>query len=99
MAEIIKECDNCKHVMTDTESFPCNRCKRNAVDKWEPMPKTTNADKIRSMTDEELADMLHNIGSYVENGNPLIDIYIGNNKTTVDDSFGFILEWLQSEAE
>ena len=61
--------------------------------------KETNADKIRAMTDEELADMLHNIGSYVENGEPLIDIYIGEKKSTVDDSFGFILEWLQSEAE
>ena len=51
------------------------------------------------MSDEELANMLHNIGSYVENGEPLIDIYIGENKSTIDDSFGFILEWLQSEAE
>lgn len=59
-------------------------------------PKT-NADKIRSMSDEELADMLHNIGSYVENGEPLIDIYIGEDKTTIDDSFGFILEWLMAE--
>lgn len=59
----------------------------------------TNADRIRSMTDEELADMLHNIGSYVEDGEPLIDIYIGENKSTIDDSFGFILEWLQSEPQ
>ncbi len=59
--------------------------------------KKTNADKIRSMSDEELADMLHNIGSYVENGEPLIDIYIGEDKSTIDDSFGFILKWLQSE--
>lgn len=61
MAEIIKECDNCKHAMTDTESFPCNRCKRNAVDKWEPMPKKNNADKIRSMSDEELAEFLEDV--------------------------------------
>lgn len=61
-------------------------------------PKT-NADRIRSMSDEELADMLHNIGSYVENGEPLVDIYIGEKKSIVDDSFGCILEWLQSKAE
>lgn len=61
-------------------------------------PKT-NADRIRAMSDEELADMLHNIGSYVENGEPKIDIYIGENESTVDDSFGFILAWLQSEVE
>ena len=46
-----------------------------------------------------LADLLHNIGSYVEDEEPLIDIYIGESKTTLDDSFGFILEWLQSKAE
>lgn len=28
--------------------------------------KQTNADRIRSMSYEELADMLHNNGSYVE---------------------------------
>lgn len=59
----------------------------------------TNADRIRAMSDEELADLLHNIGSYVEDEEPLIDIYIGESKTTLDDGFGFILEWLQSKAE
>lgn len=59
----------------------------------------TNADRIRAMSDEELADLLHNIGSYVENEEPLIDIYIGESKTTLDDGFLFILEWLQSKAE
>lgn len=59
----------------------------------------TNADRIRAMSDEDLADLLHNIGSYVEDEEPLIDIYIGESKTTLDDSFGFILEWLQSKAE
>ena len=59
----------------------------------------TNADRIRAMSDEELAALLHNIGSYVENEEPLIDIYIGESKTTLDDGFVFILEWLQSKAE
>lgn len=57
----------------------------------------TNADKIRNMSDSDLADLLHNIGSYVENGEPLIDIYIGDDKTTIDDSYGHILEWLATE--
>ena len=72
----------------------CNSCSGYRF--YRPM---SNADRIRSMSDEELADMLHNIGSYVENGEPFIDIYIGEKKSTIDDSFGFILEWLQSEAE
>lgn len=57
----------------------------------------SNGDRIRAMSDEELADMLHNIGSYVEDGNPMIDIYIGDDKSTIDDSFGFILDWLREE--
>ena len=72
----------------------CNSCMGHQF--YKPM---SNADRIRSMNDEELADMLHNIGSYVENGNPLVDIYIGDDKSTVDDSFGFLLEWLQSEVK
>lgn len=89
-------CVGCKYEKESEDSKYCLGCKQNAVDKYEKM---TNADRIRNMSDEELADMLHNIGSYVENGEPLIDIYIGENKSTIDDSFGFILEWLQSEAE
>lgn len=65
----------------------------------ENQERKTNADRIRAMSDEELAEMLHNIGSYVEDGNPLIDIWIGEKKTTLDDSVGFIKEWLQSESE
>ena len=76
---------------TYCDSVPCSL--------KDELPKQTNADRIRAMSDEELADMLHNIGSYVENEEPKIDIYIGENKSTIDDSFGFILEWLQSEAE
>lgn len=59
----------------------------------------TNADKIRAMSDEELADMLHNIGSYVDDGEPLIDIWIGDKKTTLDDSFADVKEWLKQEVE
>ena len=59
----------------------------------------TNADRIRNMSDEELADMIHNIGSYVEDGEPLIDIFIGEEKTTISDDFGSIKEWLQAEVK
>ena len=96
MAEIIKECDNCKHVMTDTESFPCNRCKRNAVDKWEPIPKQTKADEIRAMSDLELSNfikLVHNDGTCRE--------YAVSHGQAFTDMFGNkgVLAWLQSEAE
>ena len=61
--------------------------------------KQTNADRIRNMSDADLADMLHNIGSYVEDGEPLIDIFVGEEKTTMSDDFGSIIEWLQAEVK
>lgn len=59
----------------------------------------SNADKIRNMSDGELADMLHNVGTYVENGDPMIEIWIGDSKNIFDDSFGHIKEWLQKEED
>ena len=53
-----KGCDNCKHDNTRTYEFPCNACILNKIasfDHWTPM---TNADRIRNMTDEELAEFL-----------------------------------------
>lgn len=59
----------------------------------------TNADKIRNMTDEELADMFHNNGSYTENGEPKLEMWVKEKQIIIDDSFGIILEWLKSESE
>ena len=98
MEEIIKECDNCKYVMTDTESFPCNRCTRNSVDKWEPIPKQTNADRIRSMDDEELAE-------FIKFGAPDCSDCCSDFKAgcafSCNHNHGndVIFDWLQSEAE
>ena len=59
----------------------------------------TNADRIRSMSDEELADMLNNNGSYVENGEPKLELWLNEKQIIIDDSFGLILAWLQAESE
>lgn len=49
-------CDKCKHTKKEPTEFPCLECEHNrAVDNFEPM---TNADRIRNMTDEELAEFL-----------------------------------------
>lgn len=61
--------------------------------------KQTNADRIRSMTDEELADMLHNNGSYVKDEEPKLEMWIKEKQIIIDDSFGCILEWLRAERE
>lgn len=62
-------------------------------------PKT-NADRIRNMTDEELAEWLHNIAQYEDaDGEPLVSIYDLDKKEEVElyDSYGNLLEYLQKE--
>ena len=64
-------------------------------------PKT-NADRIRSMTDEELAEWLHNIAHY-ENSEqePMVSIYDLDRKVDIEmyDSYGDLLKWLQKEVD
>lgn len=50
-------CKLCKYENYSIESKECVGCKQNAVDKYTRM---TNADRIRSMSDEELAEFLAN---------------------------------------
>ena len=66
---------NCKHNSNSRDSEPCCRCDS----------RQTNADRIRNMSDEELAEFLsvHNLGLK------------GNDLPMLTDWF----EWLQSEAE
>lgn len=57
----------------------------------------TNADRIRSMTDEELAEWLHNIQPFEKND----DYYIsmageGEQEIYIRDSYGDILEWMKT---
>ena len=54
----VKSCETCAYIGKSENDYPCNKCTRNASDKWKPM---TNADKIRSMSDEELAEWLTKI--------------------------------------
>ena len=90
----------------------CNRCKYKkkceipscVIATWEKCeafePKDSNADRIRSMTDEELAELFSKIdkgwdvicGSY-------ISIKQGVLICGRDDFAKQILKWLQSEAE
>ena len=61
--------------------------------------KETNADRIRNMSDEELARFIRNISVYSEDEEPIIDVCIRETHTTLYNDYGDILEWLQSEAE
>ena len=59
----------------------------------------TNADRIRNMSDEELAIFIHNVSAYSEDEEPIIDVCIRETHTTLYNDYVDILEWLQSEAE
>lgn len=50
-----KGCNTCKYEHCDNQDYPCNKCSHAFIDKYEPK---TNADKIRDMSDEELAECL-----------------------------------------
>lgn len=77
---------NCKHNSNSRDNDPCCRCDS----------RTTNADRIRNMSDEELAEF--NLCPHMVNwkkGNYDTCVY-QNDK---DACKKCMLEWLQSEAE
>ena len=61
----------------------------------------TNADRIRTMSDEELAEWLTNMCDIERHEEPYKSIYNLNtrNEEEIHDSYGDLLKWLQSEAE
>lgn len=52
---VAEDCNTCKHKDCWEYAEPCNSCSdiNGTPEKWEPQ---TNADRIRTMTDEELAE-------------------------------------------
>lgn len=61
----------------------------------------TNADKIRNMSDKELADWLLNMCNFTKDDEPYMSIYNleTEKEEEIHDSYGDLLKWLQSEAE
>ena len=61
----------------------------------------TNADRIRNMTDEELAEWINNMCDFEKNEEPYKSIYNLNtrNGEEIHDSYEDLLKWLQKEAE
>lgn len=82
-------CKLCKYEKCSMESKECMGCKQNAVDKYKRM---TQADRIRSMNDEELA---MNMMCPNENGLAEIDC----DKSDNCNCYKCLLKWLQSEVE
>lgn len=48
-------CEKCRHEDVSAKKYPCSKCDSVTNDLFEPK-KQTNADRIRSMSDEELVE-------------------------------------------
>ena len=86
-------CKLCKYENCGMKSKECMGCKQNAVDKY---IRITNADHIRSMSDEELADFIRELNECCLAGAGMVDC--SRNEECIDCK-GIVLEWLQSEVE
>ena len=53
-------CKGCAYVSRGEHEAPCIKCTQNASDNYKRM---TNADRIRSMSDEELAEFIEQISA------------------------------------
>lgn len=76
---------NCQHNSNSRDSEPCCRCDS----------RKTNADRIRNMSDEELAMFIGNLAECTS-----CDLQCSEKRiVTIDECCRKHLEWLQSEAE
>ena len=88
-----KGCDTCRYEHHDIQDYPCSKCSHSYIDKYEPK---TNADKIRNMSDEELAEfMSENTSCYYCK----VQCEDRPNSPTESSCNFRWLDWLQSEAE
>ena len=94
-------CNNCKFDSKESNEFPCVECSHNrVVDYYEPK---TNADRIRNMTDEELAIFINSArcdalyGSECEQ--PYCEGMCGNSCNDEKHIDKHLLQWLQAEVK
>lgn len=61
----------------------------------------TNADRIRSMNDEGLAEWIYNITQFLSNEEPTVRIYDKDKKESIiiHDDYCSLLKWLQGSVE
>lgn len=93
-------CDNCKYDSKMTDEYPCNECVHGASVKehFKPM---TNADRIRNMSDEELAEfiVMYEVCSRCDYSDKTNDRCTLENPCVYNLAIAMSLKWLQSEVE
>ena len=84
------KCLECKY----NETAICNKCDM-YYDQFEPIetPTATNADRIRAMSDEELAEFLWSIGNNPGTGN----VYLNGKLIFFCGNGNGWLDWLREE--
>lgn len=62
--KFIKNCRSCRHgEYGNVKCEHCTHSSTNPPSNWEPIPNQTHGDRIRAMSDEELADFLCSIST------------------------------------
>ena len=90
----MKDCNNCKHKDCWEYADPCNSC-TDVNDTREPTnwEAQTNADRIRRMTDEELANFVSLCCGWTCAECPV------GRECNGDECFSTWLDWLKQEAK
>lgn len=97
-------CEKCQHEDVSAKKYPCSKCDSVTNDLFEPK-KQTNADRIRSMSDEELAELLYSIQNLEDKvkfcKNKIeCDNILDSGKEIPDNMCKqCLVDWLQSEVE
>lgn len=93
-------CKGCRYENETEDRSRCKGCKRNAVDKY---VKTSNADRIRNMTDEELANLLIVFDGEEDRYRYITAStkrsYIYSSSYSIKEAFREQMEWLESECD
>lgn len=94
----MKSCKGCIH--ENLESQDCMHCSRAYTDEYARKEKQTNAERIRSMTDEELMEFLKKIEvGDIDYSVTFCDLCKDGGNALGLDCDGCLLHWLQSECE
>lgn len=90
-------CEKCQHEYVSAKKYPCSKCDSVANDLFE-QKKRTNADHIKSMSIEELAEFLPIVSDFMckPTDRCLENIF---NRGECEKTKECALKWLQSEVE
>lgn len=91
-------CVGCKYEHEDEASPYCDKCTQNSTDKYTPV---SNADRIRGMTDEELAEYIFDLGNGSEYcyGHCVFQDNCTTRGLDHDTCIKGVIDWLKQSSE